>query len=204
VKTVAVSQRVDVDPKTGERRDALDRRWTDFLIQCGLVPLAIPNGTRAARELLENHSVHGILLTGGNDLMVCGGDAPERDQTELSLLEHSVRYGVPLLGVCRGMQLIQHFFGISLTPIEGHVASSQTIRVNGEPAVVNSYHRFGTTLTRRPLEAWAFASDGVVKAVRHESLPIRGIMWHPERFEPFRKGELGWVGEFLKGAPAAV
>ena len=64
--------------------------------------------------------------------------------------------------------MIQHRFGVRLTPrrraTSRHARSS---RIDGEPAEVNSYHDFGATETRPPLEAWAFAEDGVVKAVRH-------------------------------------
>ena len=62
--------------------------------------------------------------------------------------------------------------------------SVQTIAVRGESTDVNSYHRFGTRESRAPLETWAVASDGVVKAVRHRTLPVLGIMWHPERTSP--------------------
>ena len=201
---VAVSQRVAWDTQSLERRDALDQRWIRFLENCGLAPLLIPNNVSVAQKMAAGRPLVGILLTGGNDLEAYGGDAPERDQTELFLLEFSIRHKIPLLGVCRGMQVIQDFYGVSLSPVEGHVAPVQTIQVNGLPVAVNSFHRWGTTLTRRPLEVWAVSADGVVKAVRHQSLPIQGIMWHPERFEPFRNQDVEWVRDFFAGVKVAV
>jgi len=58
------------------------------------------------------------------------------------------------------------------------------IRINGKPTEVNAYHCFAAFESRAPLETWAVADDGVIKAVRHASLPVTGIMWHPERTVP--------------------
>jgi len=126
---IAVSQRVDVLADGDERRDALDQRWTDFLLTCDITPLLMPNNINAVRELLNNHSVAGVLFTGGNDLVQYGGDAPERDEVETWLLEFAITGNLPVLGVCRGMQLIQHYFGVKLMPVEGHVIKEQVIRV---------------------------------------------------------------------------
>ena len=185
MKLVAITQRVSLIPSYGERRDCLDQAWTRFLASCGLLPLLLPNIPEMALALCETLSVSGLVLTGGNDLARLGGDAPERDAAENALLDWAERRQMPVLGVCRGMQMIQQRFAIPLCRVEGHVAQRQVIRINGEPKEVNSYHRFAAFESRPPLEVWAVAGDGVVKAVRHAIRPITGIMWHPERFTPF-------------------
>jgi putative glutamine amidotransferase len=129
-------------------------------------------------------------LTGGNDLAECGGDAAERDAVEYALLDWAERRGLPVLGVCRGMQLIQRRFGVALRRVEGHVAERQVIRIDGELSAVNSYHHFAAFDSRPPLEVWAVADDGVVKAIRHAAQPITGIMWHPERCTPFSPADV--------------
>jgi len=91
------------------------------------------------------------------------------------------------------MQVIQHRFGVPLCRVEDHVAQKQTIRINGEPREVNSYHRFGAFESRAPLQPWAVADDGVVKAVRHSTQPVTGIMWHPERIAPFSSADVQLV-----------
>ena len=185
MKAVAITQRVSVVPVYGERRDCLDQSWTKFLAACGLLPVLLPNVTEAALALCEGAGIAGLVLTGGNDLAVLGGDAPERDAVENALLDLAARRRLPVLGVCRGMQVIQRRFDIPLHRVEGHVTQCQVIRIDGQPKEVNSYHRFAAFDSRPPLDVWAVANDGVVKAIRHSAQPITGIMWHPERSVPF-------------------
>jgi N5-(cytidine 5'-diphosphoramidyl)-L-glutamine hydrolase len=185
MKTIAITQRVAVIPQYGERRDCLDQAWARFVAACGLLPLPVPNVPQVALSLFERADIAGLLLTGGNDLTSLGGDAPERDATENALVDAAQARGLPVLGVCRGMQLIQQRHAVPLDRVEGHVTPSQIIQINGEPMTVNSYHCFAARESRVPLEVWAVAADGVVKAVRHTARPVTGIMWHPERQTPF-------------------
>ena len=83
-----------------------------------------------------------------------------------------------------------HRHAVPLRRVEGHVARSQRIRIDGKPAEVNSFHHFGAVETRDPLQVWAISDDGVVKAVRHVFKPITGIMWHPERTVPFSSSDI--------------
>ncbi len=193
MKAVAVTQRVEIVPGFGERRDCLDQAWSKFLVACGVLAVPVPNVVEVALALCEKANVAGLLLTGGNDLAELGGDAPERDAVENALLEFAECRGLPVLGVCRGMQIIQHRFGVPLCRVEGHVAQKQTIRIDDEPREVNSYHRFAAFESRGPLAPWAVADDGVVKAIRHDTRPVTGIMWHPERIAPFSPADVQLV-----------
>ena len=197
MKAIAITQRVVVEPRYGERRDCLDQAWTQFLLKCKLTPVPVPNQIIAARELCERASIDGLILTGGNDLSIYGGDAPERDATEEMLVDFAADHGLPVLGVCRGMQVIQHRFGTPLKRVTGHVTSRQFIWIDGKQTEVNSYHEFGATETRPPLETWAVAEDGVVKAIRHASARILGVMWHPERRAPFAPSDVALFSRFL-------
>jgi N5-(cytidine 5'-diphosphoramidyl)-L-glutamine hydrolase len=195
VRTVAVTQRVTVDPPHGTRRDCLDQVWVEFLLGCGLLPIPIPNSVDAALTIC--HQVSGIVLTGGNDLTAYRGDAPDRDQTETALLDLAERRDLPVLGVCRGMQMIQHRFGTRLQRVQGHVAPRQRISIDGRSVEVNSYHNFGATEVHPPLMTWAIADDGVIKAVRHARRRMIGVMWHPERLKPFAADDVALFSEFF-------
>jgi len=192
VKWIAVTQRVEQFPSYNERRDALDQRWCQFLEACGYVPLLLPSCCADPVALIDAVSVSGILLTGGNSLQAYGGHAPERDALERSLLSSALERRIPLIGVCRGMQVIQDYFGVPLERVAGHIAIKQEVVVQGRVEFVNSYHEWGAQQTVPFLKPWAVAADGVIEAVSHQEAPIHGIMWHPERFEVFRQWDLEW------------
>lgn len=182
VKIIAVSNRVDIVDSCNERRNSLDQRWVSFLHETGgFVPLAIPNHVGTAKNILEVFPVAGILLTGGNDLVELGGNAPERDETERFLIDFAIQYKTPLLGVCRGMQMIQYYFGEKLEKIEGHVKNHHPLVLEGVSMEVNSFHNYGVKNDDGVLKVLARTSDGVIEAVRHPEYSIEGIMWHPER-----------------------
>ena len=190
---VAVTQRVDIIESYGERRDALDQAWTDFLLGVGITPLLIPNNPDYARQM-DVSGLSGLLLTGGNTLAKYGGNAPERDQTETVLLKNAIEHSIPVIGVCRGMQLIQDYFGISLQPINGHVATRHSLETAntskfsdllGSFDTVNAYHDFGTQESVEELQIVAHTASGIVMAVEHDTLPIFGQMWHSERESPY-------------------
>ena len=197
MKTILVTQRVDLVADYDERRDALDQDWVALVQEAGLVPELVPNNRAWVERRLAAGPPPPLLLTGGDSLAVCGGLVPERDQVEGMLLEAALAGGVPVLGVCRGMQVIQDHFGGKLERVPGHVADEQEIEIEGRTAVVNSYHEWGSREAPAGLKVWARAADGVVKAVRHSSLPVWGIMWHPERIHPFRREDLDLLRRVL-------
>jgi gamma-glutamyl-gamma-aminobutyrate hydrolase PuuD len=200
MKPVAITQRVTVVPEYGERRDCLDQAWPRFIAACGLLPLPLPNVIEVALAMFGGSDLDGLVLTGGNDLASLGGDAPERDATENALLDAAESRGLPVLGVCRGMQLIQQRCAVPLQRVEGHVTRRQIIHIDGEPMEVNSYHRFAARESRPPLDVWAVAADGVVKAIRHTARPTTGIMWHPERNTPFAANDIALFRRVFKAA----
>ncbi len=190
---IGLTQRVSDLPDRGERRDALDQRWAALLEAAGLVPVPVPNALADPVAFVVAAGVQLLVLTGGNDLAALPGatdTAPERDRTEARLLDHAAATGLPVLGVCRGMQMLVHHLGGRLERVDGHVAVDHAVTVTPGTAwplapgrTVNSFHGWGV----RPdglgpdLVALAHAPDGTVEAVGHRSLPQVGIMWHPER-----------------------
>ncbi len=189
MKVVAVSQRVDYYPDRKETRDALDQRLITFLLVAGFNPVPVPNGLysalpygRSYAEALDAWLVavkpQAFVLSGGNDI----GQCSERDLTEGWLLDHASKHQKPLLGICRGMQMMAHWAGVDLCHVQGHVRSRH--RLTGEIVdEVNSYHDFSLATCPLDFEVLARSEDGEIEAVRHQYLPWEGWMWHPEREE---------------------
>jgi putative glutamine amidotransferase len=203
-RRVALTQRVDDLPERGERRDALDQAWTVRIEAAGFVPVLIPNRLADPVGYLEELEPALLIVSGGNDLAhlpAPSQPAPERDHTETVLLDAATARGLPVLGVCRGLQLMVAHTGGALVGVDGHVRASHAITVVDasvwplrDGRVVNSFHGWGITPAGLgPLLApLALAPDGTVEAAHRPGLPQVGIMWHPER-EPFDPGDLDLV-----------
>jgi gamma-glutamyl-gamma-aminobutyrate hydrolase PuuD len=202
VIAVGLSQRRHPPNGVGERHDALDPRWHRFLADCGVAAVPLPNDPELAVGTASGLDLAGLVLTGGQDLAHYGGDAPERDRTERELLAWALAAGRPVLGVCRGMQVLLDAYGSALRPVEGHVAVRHQAVVDGAPRTINCFHRWAATAVSAPLVATG-SRDGVVEAVRHPDRPVRGIGWHPERWDPAdpeRATDTAMVAAFLAGA----
>jgi putative glutamine amidotransferase len=216
---VAISQRAVALPARAERRDTLDQAWAPFLDACGLDGLPVPNRHPGPAGFLRRLGAKGVILSGGGNLSdalgtlagaparVLAGQAdlsPERDRTETALVHASLQEGWPVLGVCRGMQVLNVFHGGGLGMLEGHAgkkhaltSSSSTFAFDAE---VNSFHDCGIPVDDlgKGLRALATA-DGHVEALAHESLPHLGVMWHPERNSPFSANDVALFRRFFHG-----
>ena len=188
MKIIAVSQRVDNYPKRGEVRDALDQRLTCFVATGGAILTPVPNLLDKLHILvpwLYAVSPDGIILSGGEDMGIC----PERDDSEQTLLEYAELRKLPVLGICRGAQVIAARAGSTINPIEGHVAVRHRIKgeINGE---VNSFH--SNVIANKPNDFSVIAQglNDEIEAIRHEYLPWEGWMWHPEREENFSERDI--------------
>ena len=188
---VAVSQRIDFYPKRNEIRDALDQRIIQFLLKAGYLPVPVPNNLLEKKskvknsstnlsEWIKNHPFKAVLLSGGNDI----GVFKQRDLTENYLIEYARKNKLPLLGICRGMQMMGVCAGIKLKKIKGHVNTFH--KLSGSiNRVVNSYHKY--SLAKCPVDYKVIASseDNEIEAIRHNDLCWEGWMWHPERKNKF-------------------
>ncbi len=192
MKAILVSTRVEYIDAYNEKRDALDQRWLSLMYQAGFLPIVLPNHLPSLDKYIQSIDFAGVLLTGGNDLSKYGGTAPERDFIEQSLLEFCIKKHKPLIGVCRGMQVIQDFFGVKLQTVKNHIQSTQSIICNGDDIQVNSYHCWGSYHSSDELIIDGKSDDGVIKAIHHRHYPIYGFMWHPERIEPFTERDLSF------------
>lgn len=200
MRPLLVTQRLVGCDGIDEVRECLDRRWGTFLRELSLLPIPLASGVDV-EAYLERLEPAGVLLTGGNDLACVGGDAlsVERDAFEARVVKAARERGLPMLGVCRGMQLLAHVSGGSIDVCSGHVATLHALEPSGDarhpalrvPRMANSFHQYFA----RPHPSSDFrvvlrSADGAAEAMEHVSLPIVGIMWHPERYATPRSLDL--------------
>ncbi len=200
---VAISQRHKADH---EGTDALESKYIDYFSSLGVTLVPIPNQAKYVRAYFEALPIEGIILSGGGDIQpaLYGGDpatpgkfSPERDEAEELLLTIAKEQDIPVLGICRGMEFINVYFGGKIQPIANvadglihdetrHMVTLtdntliQTVASNVE---VNSYHRMviGEGQLAANLTAFAVAPDRTVEGFYHPKLAIAAIVWHPER-----------------------
>lgn len=196
--TVIPTRRIGLSMRTAdateyvEPRDALALDWSRFLSAAlpGIAWLPIPNIGQNVGPWLEQWQIEGLILTGGET----PGASPRRDETEFSMLDYALARHLPVLGICRGMQMMQVRANGQLIEIEGkdHIATRHSVIIYdhfpggkqiGDKMEVNSFHRMGfhrSTLMPQ-FHSLAEAEDGCIEAMRHNNEAWLGLMWHPER-----------------------
>jgi N5-(cytidine 5'-diphosphoramidyl)-L-glutamine hydrolase len=193
---VGVTQRVDRVDSYEEFRDALDQRLIDWVVEIGLIPIPIPNSLVGLylsknKQLvldrwLETLNIEVLILSGGNDI----GDSPQRDLTENCLLSWAEKNRKPVLGICRGMQIMGVYAGGKLIKVDEHVRTRHKLEMSDNnkdifPESVNSYHNHALKECPNTFEILAKSKDGNLEAMKHKKLPWEAWMWHPEREERF-------------------
>ncbi len=204
---VVITQRIDSVAGRAELRDALDQRLVQWLVHAGFLPVVVPNilsGTGHPSEpKLENWlqamQPGALILSGGNDI----GEYPARDATERYLLSWAEKKQIPVLGICRGLQMMAVWAGVDLVTKEGHVGSRHQLVVLDQksewPDSVNSYHNWGLASCPDGFEIAAHAEDGSIEAIKHITLPWEGWMWHPEREVPFSPQDIKRLKRLFSG-----
>ena len=205
---VLITQRFVVGPH-GDPRDALEHAYVVFFEQLGFTLIPVPNAVERIEPYVDT-GAEAIILSGGNDIHPTSygstaaptdDAAVERDRVEHALLSAAVERGLPVLGICRGMQFINVFFGGSVCAdfqaqaawLEHRPGQTHSLDVVDQAArewlrtpsyEVNSYHRQAVmTMALAPrLACFAVASTtNVVEGIFHPDYPIAGIQYHPER-----------------------
>jgi putative glutamine amidotransferase len=195
-----------------------DLDYIEGVVGAGGAPVVLPaaGDERVAEAVV--HSLDGLLLSGGSDLDPCyygeepvpelGVTIPERDSFEMTLVRLALRLGMPIFGICRGMQVMNVALGGALyqdlpSQWEGDVLKhrqdtpkwqpthevsvthgSYVAEVMGREVVkVNSYHHQGIRVLADGLVVTGRSSDGVVEAVEAVDVSERwllGVQWHAE------------------------
>ena len=140
------------------------------------------------KPYFEIWRIDGIILSGGNNI----GECKLRDEQENKLLDYAIKYWTPILGICRGMQFINKYFGGTTSVVKNHVNAPHDIKIKStlwrhaagsHTAKVNSFHDYGITTKdlSDKLRTTCIAFDNIIEALEHPEYPITGVQWHPER-----------------------
>lgn len=180
--------------------------------EAGAIPVMIPPLGELPVALLDR--VDGLVLTGGEDVEPARyGQAPSpelgtvdlrRDALELALAAEAAKRGMPVLGVCRGMQVLNVALGGTLIqdlpserpseiphrqeaactegshPVSLEAGSRLAAIAGSESLFVNSFHHQAALAVAPSLKPVAWAEDGVIEALEAKEAFMIGVQWHPE------------------------
>ena len=199
-----------------ENGSQVSMNYSQAVIRVGATPVLVPVTTDslALSDLLGR--LDGLILSGGGDVdpqrygeeMIpqCGEPDSLRDVYEMLLIDLAVRRGLPLLGICRGEQLINVYFGGTLyQDIPSQAADTTVVHNQQEPSSVathtvrllpgstlstatgltclrtNTHHHQAVRQLAPGLKATAWADDGIVEGFEAEDgRPVWGVQFHPE------------------------
>ncbi len=211
---------IGVAPLVDEQRESywMLPGYFEGILEAGGVPVMLPLTDDAEVLGRALSACDGLLITGGQDVApelygeaapeavaLVGETCPERDRMEAALLPLAIERDLPVLGVCRGIQVINALLGGALwqdlptqrpSGIEHHGTPPYDVPVHtvevmagtplaeaigaGEHAV-NSYHHQAVRRLAPGLEAMAASPDGLVEALwRPASRFLWAVQWHPE------------------------
>lgn len=208
---------IEKEPFLGQERACLNQTYINAIVKGGGIPVMLPvihdkESIRAQISLVD-----GLVLSGGYDVhpLYYGEEPhpslrfiyPERDLYEMEALSLACQQEKPILGICRGLQLINVAFGgtlyqdLSQNSSEPPLKHSQEAKMHvavhtvditpdtilhsifGKDSVgTNSFHHQGIKQLASGLIASAFARDGVIEGIEKENYPFMvAVQWHPER-----------------------
>lgn len=210
MKTLLMSMRVTETTNYTEIRNSIAYQYIDFFEALGYNILLIPNNTKNL-ELYFNYKVDLVVLTGGNNVnpSLYGSDDllndvyPLRDQIEQNILDLAIKNNISIIGICRGFQFINVYFGGSIVHnIHNHVNKNHLLLSDNSilsNRYVNSFHNQGIVIsTLSPsLSVLACSEDGYVEAYINKNKKVLGIQWHPERQDLSLDKRL--IENFIKG-----
>ena len=197
----------------GRERVTLNTAYVRALENAGLVPLAVPTMLAPDHAAAALTGVRGLVLTGGEDVAPerygaaphprLGAIDPSRDAAEVALIGAAQQRRLPILAICRGIQILNVALGGTLYqdleserpgPVphsdetarhEVRVAAGSLLErtLGVRSATVNSRHHQAIRDLAPTLKAVAWADDGVIEAAEPESARdpwIVAVQWHPE------------------------
>lgn len=205
---IGITQRVDHIENYDEKRDCLDQRWYHFFLELDILPIPLPNiKTEYVPNLINTLNLDAILLSGGNSIYSLDKNAKDasivRDNFETALFKEAIKRDLKIIGVCRGMQMINIIMDGTLSKVRNHVAVKHKLVTLLEENIfskeVNSYHNWGIREKElsKNLQAIAYDEQKNIEAFINKEKSILGIMWHPEREEPFNQKDINLIKEFL-------
>ena len=204
-----------VAPSAAPNKMLINTPYVRALVDAGATPLLIPVTDDASRAAEYIDLLDGLLIPGGQDVTpAMYGQDPlpqvsyvqeEQDLIEMELIRLAVKKGIPVFGICRGLQLLNVTFGGTLiqdiyAQKKATVAHKQDLSIRSqathtakvlegslleellgkEPLSVNSFHHQALGEVAPGFTVSVTAADGIIEAMEDREKNLYAVQWHPE------------------------
>ena len=199
MKNILITQRISLSDKN-ILQTKLDLDWYDYAskLKFNLIPL----GYKINLSNFKKIKFDGIIFSGGNSLSKYEKKKENmiRDKFEINLFNYFEKRNLPILAVCRGMQLIASINKAKLLKTKNHIKKGHDITLNNNRIInVNSYHTY--LIKRIPNQFRILAQhtkDKSIEAMTHNTKKILCVMFHPERKSKDQTKVNQLIKEFFK------
>ena len=182
MKNILITQGISIN-KRKSLYTKLDLDWYKYAskLKFNLIPISY----KINLSFFKKIKVDGIIFSGGNSLNKFEKKKQNllRDKFETNLFNYFKKKNLPILAVCRGMQLISDLNNTKLFKTRNHVTKGHNIILNNKKIInVNSYHTFLIKKTPSQFKVLAqHKKDKSIEAMKHKKNKILCLMFHPER-----------------------
>ena len=167
--------------------DFIDHYWLDYFEKKNINYYLVPNKKKLSKKKIKEINL--LIIPGGNDVSNILKTSKKRNIVEKNLIKICFKKKIPILGICRGAQLLNKSFGGKISKIKKHMRTRHNIFFTNREIIkknflnVNSFHNDGIKKNDLSKSFKILASD------KHQNIEmfisnnkkIIGTMWHPER-----------------------
>lgn len=167
--------------------DFIDHYWLAAFEKLNISYSILPNNIKLSKKILINNEL--LILSGGNDILSNKKESVLRNKVEKNLIKEAIKLKIPIMGICRGAQLVNLFFDGKIRKIESHMRSRHNLILNDNKILkdkiinVNSFHSYGIASgdLSKKFDTIGIDIKGNIEMFKHKKKMIICTMWHPER-----------------------
>ena len=167
--------------------DFIDHYWLDYFEKKNINYYLIPNKKKLSKKKIKEINL--LIIPGGNDVSNILKTSKKRNIVEKNLIKICFKKKIPILGICRGAQLLNKSFGGKISKIKKHMRTRHNIFFTNREFIkknflnVNSFHNDGIKKNDLSKSFKVLASDKHknIEMFISNNKKIIGTMWHPER-----------------------
>lgn len=189
---IFISQSINIVKSYKEKADTLSAEWVNyfFKIRPDILLIPVPNNPDKVEEMFYFLKPQGLILSSGNDIK----EFKERDHTEKKLIDIFLNKKKPILGICRGMQLLNIYFGGKIKKNKknffgrNHSNSNHHVDISNfdyekKKITVNSFHDYGIHINdiAENFKIFASCDEKIVEGFYDFKKKVYAVQWHPER-----------------------